>query len=133
MQVQKYVGQHAQRAIAGGVVVLVAEDRSVDLGLCRILQPFNLFFRLCGMSVLRDCDVVFNSGRRPRSRPLAVSVSVPAVVVLLQPSRLTSVARFGFALEHLRAKAYTRKESSRIVELTGLSLRPLSRAWQHPP
>ena len=48
MQVQEHVRQHAQSAIARGVIVLVAKDRSVDLGLGRIFQAFDLLFRLCG-------------------------------------------------------------------------------------
>ncbi len=47
MQMQEDVRQHAQSAITRRVVVLVAKDRGVDLGLGRIFQAFNLLFRLC--------------------------------------------------------------------------------------
>jgi hypothetical protein len=43
MQMQEDVGKHAQRPIARRVVVLVAEDRSVDLSLGRIFQALDLF------------------------------------------------------------------------------------------
>ena len=46
MQMQENVGEHAQRAIARRVVVLVAENRGVDLGLGRIFQAFDLFLGL---------------------------------------------------------------------------------------
>src|SRR5436853_7037307 len=43
MQVQEHVGKHAQGAITWRVVMLVAEYRSVDLGLCRRLSALNMF------------------------------------------------------------------------------------------
>jgi hypothetical protein len=42
MQMQEDVGQHAQRAIARRVVVLVAEDRSENLSLGRVLEKIDL-------------------------------------------------------------------------------------------
>ncbi len=45
---QENVGQHAEGAIAWGVVVLVAEDGSVELSFCGILKAFDLFFGFCG-------------------------------------------------------------------------------------
>ena len=41
---QENVGKHAQSAIARRLVVLVAEDRGIDLGLGRILEAFDLLF-----------------------------------------------------------------------------------------
>ena len=56
MQVQEDVGEHAQRAAARRFVVLVAEDRSVDLGLrSGSLSPSICSLALAGISVLRDC------------------------------------------------------------------------------
>ncbi len=60
MQMQEDVGQHAQRAVARRVVVLVPEDRGVNLGLGRILQPFDLFFRLGWDVGLESLNVVFD-------------------------------------------------------------------------
>src|SRR5439155_10837681 len=46
MQMEKNVGEHAEGAVARRVVVLVAENRSVDLGLGGLLEYFYLFLGL---------------------------------------------------------------------------------------
>ena len=63
MQMQEHVREHAQGAVARRVVVLMAEDRRVDLGLRRILQACNLLLRLGGDVGLQRLDVVFHSSR----------------------------------------------------------------------
>src|SRR5205807_2101080 len=45
MKMKEYVRKHAQSPIARGVVVLMAEDRRVNLGLGRIFEAFDLLFR----------------------------------------------------------------------------------------
>jgi hypothetical protein len=62
MQVQEHVGEHAQRAVSRRVVVLVAEDRRVDLCLCRIFQPIDLFLRLGGDVGLEGLNILFDPG-----------------------------------------------------------------------
>src|SRR5260370_25943464 len=46
-QMQENVGEHAEGTVARGIVMLVAEDGSVDLGLRGFLEDFGLLFRFC--------------------------------------------------------------------------------------
>jgi hypothetical protein len=57
---QKNVGEHAQSAIARRLVVLVAEDRGIDLGLGRILEAFDLLFGFGWDVGLERLDVAGN-------------------------------------------------------------------------
>ena len=63
MQMQENVGEHAEGAIAWRVVVLMAENRSVNQGLGRLLQNFDLFFgfsrkiRFEGFEVFLDASL----------------------------------------------------------------------------
>ena len=57
MKVEKYIGKHAQRSIAGGVVVFVAEDGGVYLGLRRIFCDLYLFFGFGGHVGFQRLDV----------------------------------------------------------------------------
>ena len=59
---QEHVGKHAQRPVSRRVVVLVAEDRRVDLRLRRIFQPLDLFLRLGGDVGFEGLNVVFHAG-----------------------------------------------------------------------
>ena len=59
MQVQEDVREHAQSAVARRVIVLVAEDRSVDLSFGGILQAIDLFLRLAGDIGFERLDVAF--------------------------------------------------------------------------
>ena len=91
MQVQKHVREHAQRAIARRVVVLVAEDRSVDLGLGRIFQAFDLLFGLRGHIGLERLDVFLDAGLYPvpAGRPASRSFPFPfssGIVILFSIS-----------------------------------------------
>src|SRR5258708_21685261 len=47
MQMQEDVGEHAQSTVARCVVVLVTENRGVDLGLGGLAQDLDLLFCLC--------------------------------------------------------------------------------------
>src|SRR5947209_1334310 len=44
MQVQEYIGEHTQGPVARGVIVLLAEDRGIDLSLGWIFQAIDLLF-----------------------------------------------------------------------------------------
>jgi hypothetical protein len=46
VQMQKHVGQHAQSPVTRRVVMLVAEDRGVNLGLGRIFEALDLLLGL---------------------------------------------------------------------------------------
>ncbi len=74
MQVQKDVGQHAQRPVARRVVMLVAEDRSVDLGLGRIFQTLDLLLGLRRHVGLERLDVFLDARLHPfeQADPLPV-------------------------------------------------------------
>ncbi len=60
VQVQEDVGKHAQCAVARRVIVFVAEDRGVDLGLGGIFQAFHLFFGLRRDVGLKGLDVALH-------------------------------------------------------------------------
>ena len=60
MQMQEHIREYPQRAVARRVIVLVAEDGGVDLGLGWILQPLDLFFRLGRNVGLKALDVLFH-------------------------------------------------------------------------
>src|SRR4029077_8107560 len=60
MQMQKNIGKHAQCAIARSVVVLVAEDRSVDLRLGRILERLQRLFCLSGEISLERFEILLD-------------------------------------------------------------------------
>src|SRR5438094_4917989 len=60
MQMEKNVGEHAEGAIARRVVVLVAENRSVDLGLGGLLEYFYLFLGLFRQVALQRYNSFFN-------------------------------------------------------------------------
>src|SRR5579859_522999 len=76
------VRQYAECAVARRVVMLVAEDRSVDLSLGRVFQPFDLLFGFRGQVGLERLDVFFH----PRLNPLqqAYTISVFAVSVFFR-------------------------------------------------
>jgi hypothetical protein len=61
MQMQKDVRKNAQGAISRGVVVLVAEDRSVDLRLGRILERFQRFFCFGGKIGFQRLEIFFDT------------------------------------------------------------------------
>ena len=61
MQMQEYVGEHAQRPVAWRVVALVAEDGSVDLGLRGIFQTLDLFLCLGGNVSLEGVNILFHA------------------------------------------------------------------------
>src|SRR5689334_9946288 len=46
VQMQEDVGENAQSAVAGSVIMLVAEDGSIKLSLGRLAENLDLFFRL---------------------------------------------------------------------------------------
>src|SRR5437016_8577624 len=60
MQMQENVGEHAEGAIARRVVVLVAENRSVNLSLGRLLEYFYLFLGLFRQVALQRYKSFFN-------------------------------------------------------------------------
>ena len=94
MQMQEHVGQHAQRAVARRVVVLVAEDRSVDLGLGRIFQALDLFLGLGGHVGLERLNVFLDARRSPcsSSPTLPFFPFVPPLPLPLLPFGLFSSA-----------------------------------------
>ena len=69
MQMQKNVGEHAQRAIARRVVVLVAENRGVDLRLGRILKDFDLLFGFRRKIGLEGFEIFLDAGFDGSTRP----------------------------------------------------------------
>ena len=124
---QEDVRQHAQRPVARRVVVLVAEDGSVDLGLCRILQTFDLSLAFAGMSVFSDWT---SSLTPPSLRPAVRPVFAVLPFVFSQACNLfSSIPRRVERALDLPSRAarriLRRQKCSRIVELAGLSLRPL--------
>ena len=78
MQMQEHIGQHAQRPVARRVVMLVAEDRSVDLGLGRIFQTLDLVLGLRRHVGLERLDVFLDA----RLHPLQQADPLPVVPVL---------------------------------------------------
>ena len=69
---QEHVGEHAQSTVARRVVVLVPKDRSVDLSLGRILQPFDLFLRLGGDIDLQRLNIFLDAVDQAHFAVLAV-------------------------------------------------------------
>ena len=69
MQMEEDVREHAQRAIARRVIMLVAEDRGVDLRLGRIFQALNLLLRLRGDVGLQRLNIIFDAGGHLSSNP----------------------------------------------------------------
>ncbi len=65
VQMQKNVGEHAESAIARRVVVLVAEDGSVELSFGGILQAFDLFFGFGGHVALERVDGILHTHPNP--------------------------------------------------------------------
>ena len=55
------VGKHAQSPVARGVVVLVAEDGSVDLGLGRVFETFDLLFGFRRQIGLEGLDIFLHA------------------------------------------------------------------------
>ena len=95
MQVQEDVRQHAQRAVARRVVVLVAEDRSVDLGLGRIFQALDLLLGLRRHVGLERLDVFLDAGLHPFQQADLLPVFPVSVLfrhVNLLPSRVGPVS-----------------------------------------
>src|SRR3974390_2518897 len=60
---QEDVRKHAQRAIARCIVMLVAEDRSVDLRFRRIFQAIDLFLGFGWDVGLEGLHILFDSRR----------------------------------------------------------------------
>src|SRR2546423_1351285 len=61
MQVKEYVRKHAQSPVARRVVVLMAEDRRVNLGLGRILETFDLLFGFRRQIGLEGLDIFLHA------------------------------------------------------------------------
>src|SRR5580704_10197059 len=65
MQVEEYVAQHTQRAVARLVVVLNSENRTVNLGLLRILQTLQLFLAFFGDVLLQAFRILLDATEQP--------------------------------------------------------------------
>src|SRR5437879_5360216 len=61
MQMEKNVGEHSERAVARRVVVLVPENRSVNLSLGGLLQNFDLLFGFCRQFCLEGFEVFLDA------------------------------------------------------------------------
>src|SRR5438132_2646202 len=61
MQMEKNVREHSERAVARRVVVLVPENRSVNLSLGGLLQNFDLLFGFCRQFCLEGFEVFLDS------------------------------------------------------------------------
>src|ERR1022692_4930598 len=61
VQMKEDVRQHAQRTVAGRVIMLVAEDRSEDLGLGGVFQAFDLLFGFRRHVSLERLNVFFDT------------------------------------------------------------------------
>src|SRR6185437_4843826 len=89
VQVQEHVRQHAQSAVARRVVVLVAEDGGVNLGLGRVLDQFHLLLGLSGQIHLEHLDVFLDARQdlgshlRQQLDSAAVSVTILAILIVV--------------------------------------------------
>src|SRR5215469_18928625 len=78
---QEHIGEDPQSAIARCIVVLVPEDRSVNLGLGRLTEGLRLLFRLRGQFVPQRVDVLLDA--RLYALQQAERLSVLAVRIIL--------------------------------------------------
>ncbi len=62
MKMKKNVRENAESAIARRVVMLVAEDRSKNLGLGGLAQQLDLFFGFCRQVGLEGLEVLLDAG-----------------------------------------------------------------------
>src|SRR5215469_1108065 len=113
------IREHAQSAVARSVIVLVAEDRGVDLGLGRILQSLDLFFdfrrdlRTRGLNVFLDSVDDANA-----------SAIFPVRFLFWHSVPRTCLTRFATVCSLASAYLLGRKKRSRIIELCGLAFGP---------
>ena len=133
MQVQEHVREHAQRPVARGVVVFMAEDRGVDLGLGRILEVLDLLFGFRGQIGSQRVDVLSDSAFHALQQSDSLAVFC-VLIFFSHPTPLpiptiVTASRSGLGLHSrgrlfLRVLGLHRQECSRIVEVARLPLGP---------
>src|SRR5215467_5298279 len=130
MQMQEDVGEDAESAVARRVVVLVAEDRGVDLGLGRFAEDLHLLFGFGRQIGLQGAQVFLELPQQARFAVPAVSLvglfrhrDTPPFLAAPMTLILASLCAYLFASSLLH-----RQKRSGITEMTRLPLGPLIEA-----
>jgi len=79
---EKDVGEDTQRAVARRVVVLVAEDGSIDLSLCGLAQNLNLLFGFGGQIGLKGLEVFLDPRRDTLEQAFRLAIVAVSLVLL---------------------------------------------------